>query len=45
MYVGMFQETRSISWEVAVSIILRKKMYMNMCPIPNCFARQSYWIE
>jgi hypothetical protein len=31
------QEERSIFWEVVVSVILRKKVYMNMCPIPNGF--------
>jgi hypothetical protein len=33
------QEERSILWEVAVSVILRKKVYtyMNTCPIPNGF--------
>jgi len=29
------QEERSIFWEVIVSVILSKKLYMNMCPIPN----------
>jgi hypothetical protein len=28
---------RSIFWEVTVSAILSKKMYMYMCPISNCF--------
>jgi hypothetical protein len=31
------QEERSIFWEVIVSVILNKKLYMNMCPIPNGF--------
>jgi hypothetical protein len=31
------QEERSIFWEVIVSVILRKSVYMNMCPIPNGF--------
>ena len=31
------QEERSIFWEVIVSVILSKKLYMNMCPIPNGF--------
>jgi hypothetical protein len=30
----MSQEERSIFLEVIVSVILRKKVYMNMCPIP-----------
>jgi hypothetical protein len=29
------QEERSIFWEVIVSVILSKKLYMYMCPIPN----------
>jgi hypothetical protein len=33
----VFQEERSIIWEVIVSVILRKKVYMNMSPIPNGF--------
>jgi hypothetical protein len=31
------QEERSIFCEVIVSVILRKKVCMNMCPIPNGF--------
>jgi hypothetical protein len=31
------QEERSIFWEVIILDILRKKNYMNMCPIPNGF--------
>jgi hypothetical protein len=31
------QEERSILREVTVSVILRKKGYINMCPIPNGF--------
>jgi hypothetical protein len=31
------QEERTIFWEVIVSAILSKKLYMNMCPIPNGF--------
>jgi hypothetical protein len=29
------QEERSVFWEIIVSVILRKKVYMYMCPIPN----------
>jgi hypothetical protein len=29
------QEERSVFWEVIVSAILSKKVYMYMCPIPN----------
>jgi hypothetical protein len=31
------QEEKSIFWEVILSVILSKKLYMNMCPIPNGF--------
>jgi hypothetical protein len=31
------QEERPIFWEVIVSVILSKKVYENMCPIPNGF--------
>jgi hypothetical protein len=31
------QEERSIFWEITVLVILRKTVYMNMCPIPNGF--------
>jgi len=27
----------SVFWEVIVSVILSKNVYMNMCPIPNGF--------
>jgi hypothetical protein len=33
----MSQEETSIFWEVTVSVILSKKVYMYMCPIPNGF--------
>jgi hypothetical protein len=33
----VFQEERSVFWEVIVSVMLAKKLYMYMCPIPNCF--------
>jgi len=33
----MFQEERSIFWEVIVSVILSKNVYMNICPILNGF--------
>jgi hypothetical protein len=33
----MSQEERSIFWEVIVLVILSKKLYMYMCPIPNGF--------
>jgi hypothetical protein len=31
----MSQEEMSIFWEVIVSVILSKRVYMYMCPIPN----------
>ena len=31
------QEEKSIFWEVIVSVILSKNIYMSMCPIPNGF--------
>jgi hypothetical protein len=30
-------DERSIIWEVIISVILSKKMYIFMCPIPNGF--------
>jgi hypothetical protein len=34
---GVSPEERSIFWEVTVSVILSKKVYMYTCPIPNGF--------
>jgi hypothetical protein len=31
------QDERSIFWEVIVSVMLNKRVYMYMCPIPNGF--------
>jgi hypothetical protein len=31
------QEEMSVFWEVIVSVIIRKKVCIYMCPIPNCF--------
>jgi hypothetical protein len=33
----MSQKERSIFWEIIVSVILSKKVYTYMCPIPNGF--------
>jgi hypothetical protein len=33
----MFQEERSLFWEVRVLAILSRKLYVYMCPIPNGF--------
>ena len=38
------QEERSIFWVVIVSVILSKKLYMNMCPIPNGFRDRAIWL-
>ena len=34
----------SIFWEVIVSGILSKNVYMNMCPIPNGFRDRAIWM-
>jgi hypothetical protein len=34
---ALLREGRSVFWEVIVSVILSKKLYTNMCPIPNGF--------
>jgi hypothetical protein len=34
---ALLRKGRPIFWEVIVSVILSKKLYMNMCPIPNGF--------
>ena len=41
----MSQEERSIFWEVIVSAILSKKLYTNMCPIPNGFGDRAIWMQ
>jgi hypothetical protein len=33
----MGQEERSIFWEVIISVILNKNVYMYMCPVSNGF--------
>jgi hypothetical protein len=38
------QEERSIFWEVIVLVILSKKLYVNMCPIPNGFRDRAIWL-
>jgi hypothetical protein len=30
-------EERSVFWEVIVSVVLSRKLYVYMCPIPNDF--------
>ena len=40
----MSKEERSIFWEIIVSVILSKKLYMNMCPIPNGFRDRAIWL-
>ena len=41
---GCPQEERSIFWEVIVSVILSKNVYMNMCPITNGFRDRAIWM-
>ena len=38
------QEERSIFWEVIVSVILSKNVYMNMCLIPNGCRERVIWM-
>jgi hypothetical protein len=38
------QEERTIFWEVIVSVILSKKLYKNVCPIPNGFRDRATWL-
>jgi len=40
----MSREERSIFWEVIVSVILSKNVYMNICPIPNGFQDRAIWM-
>jgi hypothetical protein len=35
------QEEKSIFWETIVSVILSKKVYMYMCPIPKGFRHRA----
>jgi hypothetical protein len=47
MYIQVSQEERSIFWEVTVSVILSKNVYMHICPILNDFwasARAIYHV-
>jgi len=37
----MSQEELSIFWELVVWVILSKKLYMYMCPIPNGFRERA----
>jgi hypothetical protein len=37
MLYRVSQEGRSIFWEVTLSVIASKDVYMYMCPIPNSF--------
>jgi hypothetical protein len=34
----------SMFWDVTVSVILRKMIYMNMCSIPNGFRDRAIWM-
>ena len=47
-YVGIYiyiyrvsQEEMSIFWKIIVSVILNKRVYMYMCPIPNVFQERA----
>jgi len=40
----MSQEERSIFWEVIVSVILSRNVYINMCPFPNGFRDRAVWM-
>jgi hypothetical protein len=40
----MSQEERTIFWEVIVLVILSKKLYTNMCPIPNGFQDRAIFV-
>ena len=44
MIYRVYQEERSVFWEVIVSVILSKNVYMNMCPIPNGFWDRAIWM-
>jgi len=37
LHIQVSQDEISIFWEVIVSVILSKNVYMKMCPIPNGF--------
>jgi hypothetical protein len=37
----MSQVERSVFWEVTVSAILSKKLYMNMCSVPTGFRERA----
>jgi hypothetical protein len=41
---ALLREERSIFWEVIVSVILSKKRYKNVCPIPNGFRDRAIWL-
>ena len=38
------QEERSVFWEVIISVILSKKLYMNACPILNGSRDRAIWL-
>jgi hypothetical protein len=35
------EKERSVFWKVIVSVILSKKEYMYLCPIPRCFRERA----
>jgi hypothetical protein len=45
IYIQVSKEEKTIFWEVIVSVILSKKLYMNMCPVPNGFRDRAIWLQ
>ena len=43
-FIQVSQKERSIFWEVIVSVILSKNVYMNMCPILNGFRDRGIFL-
>ena len=42
--VVYIQGVPGVFWDVIVSVILNKNVYMNMCPIPNGFRDRAIWM-
>ena len=45
MHIQVSREQSSVFWEVIVSVILSKKLYMNTCPVPNGFRDRAIWMN
>ena len=43
IYIQVSQKEWSMFWEVIVSVILSKNVYMRMCPISNGFRDRAIW--